>query len=433
MRTTKQRPRRRAKSVPARVEQFFADLGPGLITGAADDDPSGISTYSVTGASFGYAPLWIAPFSFPLMVSVQLMCARLGMVTGRGLAGVVRVRYPRWVLWGACALLVVANVINIGADLGGMAEATELVTGIDHRVLIPLYGLLIVLLLFFSSYRQIARVFKWLTLVLFAYVGSGILANPEWGTALRATVIPHVEWSARYFSVLVGVLGTTISPYLFFWQASVEVEEDRAIGRRTLRQRQGSTPAELRRSFIDVATGMFFSNFIMYFIILTTAATLHANGQTQISTAREAAEALRPLAGPAAYWLFTLGLLGTGMLGVPVLLGSCAYTIAEAFAWRGSLEDQPNSARRFYAVVVVAMGVGLLLDVIGINAVAMLFWSAVVNGVLAPPLIVLVLLLTSDRAVMGTRTNPPLLRWVGWITAVTMAVAAGAMIVTALF
>jgi Mn2+/Fe2+ NRAMP family transporter len=210
---------------------------------------------------------------------------------------VVRVRYPRWVLWGACALLIVANVINIGADLGGMAEATDLVTGVDHRVLIPLYGVLIILLLFFSSYRHIARTFKWLTLVLFAYVGSGVLANPAWGTALRATVIPHVEWSARYFSVLVGVLGTTISPYLFFWQASVEVEEDRVIGRRTLRQRQGATPAELRRSFIDVATGMFFSNFIMYFIILTTAATLHAHGQTQISTAREAAEALRPPAG----------------------------------------------------------------------------------------------------------------------------------------
>jgi NRAMP (natural resistance-associated macrophage protein)-like metal ion transporter len=413
------------------VEQFFADLGPGLITGAADDDPSGISTYSVTGASFGYAPLWIAPFSFPLMVSVQLMCARLGMVTGRGLAGVVRGRYPRWVLWGACALLIVANVINIGADLAGMAEATELVTGFDHRVLIPLYGVLIVLLLF-SSYRQIARIFKWLTLVLFAYVGSAVLAHPAWGTALRATVIPHVEWSARYFSVLVGVLGTTISPYLFFWRASVEVEEDRAIGRRTLRQRHGATQAELRRSFIDVVIGMFFSNFIMYFIILTTAATLHAHRHTQISTAREAAEALRPLAGPAAYWLFTLGLIGTGMLGVPVLAGSCAYTITEAFAWRGSLEDKPNSARRFYAVVTVAMVVGLLLDVIGIKAVAMLFWSAVVNGVLAPPLIVLVLLLTSDRGVMGARTNPPLLRWLGWITAVTMAVAAVAMFVTVL-
>src|SRR5512135_2215644 len=353
MRATKQRPRRHTASVPTRVEHFFAELGPGLVTGAADDDPSGISTYSVTGAAFGYAPLWIAPFSFPLMVSVQLMCARLGMVTGKGLAGVVRARYPRSVLWGACALLIVANVVNIGADLGGMAEATELVTGLNHRVLIPVYGVLIVLLLFFSSYRQIARTFKWLTLVLFAYVGAGILAHPAWETALRATFIPHVRWSAQYFSVLVGVLGTTISPYLFFWQASVEVEEDRAIGRRTLRQRQGSTDKELRRSFIDVVIGMFFSNFVMYFIILTTAATLHANGQTDIQTAREAAEALRPLAGNGAYVLFTLGLIGTGILAVPVLAGSAAYAVTEAAAWRGTLEDRPPLSRKFYAMIVI--------------------------------------------------------------------------------
>jgi Mn2+/Fe2+ NRAMP family transporter len=345
---------------------------------------------------------------------------------------VVRAHYPRSVLWGACSLLVVANVVNIGADLGGMAEATELVTGLNHRVLMPVYALLIVLLLFFSSYRQIARTFKWFTLVLFAYVGAGFMAHPAWDTALRATFIPHMEWSARYCAVLVGILGTTISPYLFFWQASVEVEEDRAIGRRTLRQRQGATGAELRRSFIDVVVGMFFSNFIMYFIILTTAATLHEHGHTQISTAREAAEALRPFAGAAAYWLFTLGLIGTGMLGVPVLAGSCAYAIAEGAAWRGSLEDKPNTARRFYAVVAIAMLVGLLLDVAGFNAVAMLFWSAVVNGVLAPPLIVLVLLLTSDREVMGKRANPPLLRWVGWATAATMTAAAVAMVVTAL-
>jgi NRAMP (natural resistance-associated macrophage protein)-like metal ion transporter len=424
------RPRKTA-SAPARVEQFFAGLGPGLITGAADDDPSGISTYSVTGASFGYAPLWVAVASFPLMVSVQLMCARLGMVTGKGLAGVIRSRYSRWVLWGACSLLVVANVINIGADLAGMAEATELVTGLSHRALIPSYGVVIVLLLFFSSYRHIARVFKWLTLVLFAYVGAGILAHPAWGTVLRATFVPHIEWSARYFSVLVGVLGTTISPYLFFWQAAEEVEEERAIGRGTERQRRGATQKELRRSFIDVLVGMFFSNVVMYFVILTTAATLHRSGQTNITTAREAAEALRPLAGPAAYWLFTLGLVGTGMLGVPVLAGSCAYTIAEASRWRGSLEDRPNSARRFYAVVAIAVLVGLLLNIVGLNAVAMLFWSAVVNGVLAPPLVVVVLLLTSSRAVMGTRANPPLLRWLGWTTAAAMSAAAVAMIVTA--
>lgn len=423
---------RKTAGAPARVERFFAELGPGLITGAADDDPSGISTYSVTGASFGYAPLWIAVSSFPLMVSVQLMCARLGMVTGKGLAGAIRSRYSRWVLWGACSLLVVANVINIGADLAGMAEATGLVTGLSPRALIPSYGVVIVLLLFYSSYKQIVRVFKWLTLVLFAYVGAGILAHPAWGTVLRATVIPHIEWSARYFSVLVGVLGTTISPYLFFWQAAEEVEEERAIGRRTERQRQGATNKELRRSFVDVLVGMLFSNVVMYFVILTTAATLHRTGQTNITTARQAAEALRPLAGPAAYWLFTLGLVGTGMLGVPVLAGSCAYTIAEASRWRGSLEDTPTSARRFYAVVAIAVIVGLLLDVAGFNAVAMLFWSAVVNGVLAPPLIVLVLLLTSSRAVMGARVNPPLLRWVGWATAATMSAAAVAMIVTAL-
>ena len=290
---------------------------------------------------------------------------------------------------------------------------------------------LVLLLLFFSSYRHIARVFKWLTLVLFAYVGAGFLAHPAWGTVLRATVIPHIEWSARYFAVLVGVLGTTMSPYLFFWQAAEEVEEERAIGRGTERQRRGATGKELRRSFIDVLVGTFFSNVVMYFVILTTAATLHQSGQTNITTAREAAEALRPLAGPAAYWLFTLGLVGTGMLGVPVLAGSCAYTIAEASRWRGSLEDTPNSARRFYAVVPIAVLVGLLLKIVGINAVAMLFWSAVVNGVLAPPLVVLVLLLTSSRAVMGTRANPPLLRWLGWATAATMSAAAVAMVVTA--
>lgn len=426
------RPRKSA-SAPARVERFFAGLGPGLITGAADDDPSGISTYSVTGASFGYAPLWIAVASFPLMVSVQLMCARLGMVTGKGLAGAIRSRYSRWVLWGACTLLVVANVTNIGADLAGMAEATELVTGLDHRALIPGYGVLLVLLLFFSSYRHIARIFKWLTLVLFAYVGAGFLAHPAWGTVLRATFVPHIEWSARYFSVLVGVLGTTISPYLFFWQAAEEVEEERAIGRGTERQRRGATGQELRHSLVDVLVGMFFSNIVMYFVILTTAATLHQSGQTNITTAREAAEALRPLAGPAAYWLFTLGLVGTGMLGVPVLAGSCAYTIAEASRWRGSLEDKPTSARRFYAVVAIAVMLGLLLDVVGLNAVAMLFWSAVVNGVLAPPLIVLVLLLTSSRAVMGRRANPPLLRWLGWATAATMGGAAIAMAAAAWF
>lgn len=414
----------------SRFRRFFSDLGPGLITGAADDDPSGISTYSVTGAAFGYAPLWTALFSFPLMTAVQMMCARLGMVTGRGLAGVVRLRYPRWVLWGACALLVVANVVNIGADLGGMAKVTELVTGVSSMVWTPLYTLLIGALLFWSNYRFIARIFKWLTLVLFAYVIAAFLAKPDWGQVLRSTLIPHLEWSSAYWATLVGILGTTISPYLFFWQASQEVEEEIAIGRASVEQREGATRRELRKSRKDVITGMFFSNLVMYFIILTTAATLHAHGHTTINTAKEAAEALRPLAGDSAYWLFSLGLIGAGMLGVPVLAGSCAYAVAEAAGWTGSLEHRPSLSQQFYAVIAVAMGVGLALDFAGFDAVKMLFWSAVVNGVLAPPLVVLVLLLTRNKDVMGEHTNSRLVSGLGWMCAAVMTIAAVLMFAT---
>src|SRR5215208_6838795 len=389
---------RRGESAPAhapgpreRVHRFFSSLGPGVITGAADDDPSGISTYSVAGAAFGYAPLWTALFSFPLMAAVQLMCARLGLVTGRGLAGVVRRRYPRWVLWGACALLVAANVVNIGADLGGMAEATELVTGVSSLVWTPLYAGLIVSLLFWSSYLHIVRVFKWLTLVLFAYVLTAFLSRPDWYAVLRSTFVPRVEWSSDYLATFVGILGTTISPYLFFWQAAQEVEEERAQGRRSVARRKGATAEELRRARTDVLTGMFFSNLVMYFIIR---------------------------------------LVGTGMLGVPVLAGSCAYALSEAAAWRGSLEDRPRLARKFYAVVAASMALGLALDFLGLDAVKMLFWSAVTNGVLAPPLIVLVVLLTNDPKVMGGHANPPLLRLLGWATAALMAAAAVAMFMT---
>ena len=412
------------------VRQFFANLGPGLITGAADDDPSGISTYSVTGASFGYMPLWTALFSFPLMAAVQLMCARLGLVTGRGLAGVVRRYYSGWVLWSACALLIVANVFNIGADLGGMAEATEMMTGIESYYWTPLYTVLIISLLFFSSYRHIARIFKWLTIVLFAYIAAAFLARPDWRAVLIATVVPRVEWSSAFLATFVGLLGTTISPYLFFWQASQEVEDDRAQGKRTVKQREGATVKELRVARTDVFTGMFFSNLVMYFIILTTAATLHAHGQTNIQTAREAAEALRPLAGSAAYLLFTVGLIGTGMLAVPVLAGSAAYAVAEAAAWRGTLEDRPLLSRKFYALIAGAMLLGLALDFTGFNAVKMLFYSAVLNGVLAPPLIVLVVLLTSNSKIMGIRVSSRPLRYLGWATAAIMTAAVVGMFAT---
>ena len=409
------------------IRRFFSELGPGLITGAADDDPSGIATYSVAGASLGYGPLWTALFAFPLMFALQLMCARLGMVTGRGLAAVARRRYPRWVLWGACLLLVVANTINIGADLAGMADATRLVLGVKAVWCIAAYVALLVALLFFTSYRTVARIFKWLTAVLFAYVITAFIAHPDWPRVLRATFIPDIRFTRDYLSVFVAILGTSISPYLFFWQAAEEVEEERAVGRVTAAQRLGATDSELRQSRNDVAAGMFYSNLVMYFIILTTAATLHAHGVTQIETSSQAAGALRPLAGNGAYWLYTLGLIGTGMLGVPVLAGSSAYAISEAMAWGASLDRPPRAAPKFYAVLAAALAIGVVLDYSGMNAVKMLFWSAVCNGLLAPPLIVLIVLLTSDPRVMADRVNPPWLRWLGWITAGVMSVAAVAM------
>ena len=411
------------------VRRFFAELGPGLITGAADDDPSGISTYSVTGASFGFAQLWTVFFAFPLMIAVQIMCARLGLVSGQGLAGVLRRRYPKWVLLSACILLTVANTVNIGADLGGMAEAMEMMTGLPSIVWLPLFAGLIVVLLIWSSYRHMARVFKWLTLVLFAYVAAAFMAHPNWNRVLRATFVPHVEWTPRYIATFVAILGTTISPYLFFWQAAQEVEEERARGRKTVHSRRGATDEELRAARTDVLTGMIFAAVVMYFIILTTGATLYEQGHRDIETARQAAEALRPLAGNTAYLLFTIGLVGTGMLGIPALAGSAACAVAEAMHWRGSLNDRPRVARKFYGVLAASVALGLAMNLLNVNAVKMLFYAAVINGVLAPPLIVLVTMLTSDKKVMGDRINPPLLKWLGWATAFVMAAATIAMIV----
>jgi len=407
----------------ARLRHFFRELGPGLITGAADDDPSGISTYSIAGASFGYGLLWTALFSFPLMTAVQLMCARLGMVTGQGLASVVRQRYSRRVLWFTCALLVVANTVNIGADLGGMAEVLQMTTGINAFFWLPFISILIIALLVWLSYRRIARIFKWLTLTLFAYVIAALLARPQWHDVIRATFLPHLEVNASYLATILGVLGTTISPYLFFWQAAQEVEEERSLGRLTIHTRRGATDQELRAARTDVVTGMALSNAVMYFIILATGATLYASGHHDIENARQAAEALRPLAGDGAYVLFALGLIGTGMLGIPVLAGSAAYGVTEGLHWRGSLNDRPKRAIKFYAVLGIAVLLGLLLNYLRLDAVRMLFWAAVLNGILAPPLIGLVTKLSSDKTVMGSRTNPTILTIMGWTTTAVMGAA----------
>lgn len=412
------------------ARRFLDGLGPGLIAGAADDDPSGISTYSTAGAAFGFATLWTAVFSFPLMAAVQFMCARIGMVSGRGLASVLRKFYPRPLLLFALVLLLVANTVNIAADLGGMADVTALLVGTDSLWYEPAYTAVILGVLVFGSYRTIVRIFKWLTLVLFAYVITAFLARPDWSEVLRDTFVPRLVFSREFLMTLVAIFGTTISPYLFFWQAAQAVEVDRVAGKTTTLQRMGSTPEELRAARTDVVTGMFFSNFVMYFIILTTGATLHLHGQHDIATAVQAAEALRPLAGNSASMLFAFGLIGTGLLGVPVLAGSVAYAVAEAGGWQMGMDEKPVHAKEFYAVLGIAMLAGMAMDFAQLDAIKMLFWSAVLNGVLAPPLIVIILMVCNNRKVMMEHVNGVWLNLLGGITAVVMTAAAGGMIWT---
>ena len=410
--------------------RYFKLLGPGLVTGAADDDPSGITTYSVAGAALGIGLLWTAIATFPLMAAVQLVCARIGLVTGRGLAGAIRRHYPRSFLYAACLLLLVANVFNISADLGGMAESAAMLTGIPSLVFVPVFGLSILAVTTYTSYATFAKGLKWLSAVLFAYIIAAFLAGPDWRSVILASVLPTVRWDPVSITTLVGILGTTISPYLFFWQASQEVEEEKARGRRTLAQRRGATEHELRDARLDVNTGMFFSNLVMYFIILATASTLYRAGQRDIQTARQAAEALRPLAGDTAYLLFALGLIGTGLLAVPVLAGSASFAVAELFGWRAGLDFPPRRARRFYLVFAGAMVVGMLLDIFDTNPIRMLFLSAVLNGVLAPPLLVLVMLVGNNRSIMGEHTNGFWLNLFGWTATVLMTAAAVAFFAT---
>lgn len=412
---------------------FFRKLGPGLITGAADDDPSGISTYSTAGAAYGFGFLWTALFSLPLMIAVQLMCARIGIVSGRGLASVLRHYYSRKLLWFACTLVVIANTVNIAADLGGMAAAGQLLTGLPSIWFIPVFTFGIIGTLIFASYRTLARIFKWLTLVLFAYVAAAFLARPDWGEVLRATFTPRIVLDKDYLMTLVGILGTTISPYLFFWQAAEEVEEEKAEGKKTVGRRMGASVEELRAARNDVFFGMSVSVIVFYFIILTTGATLFVSGQRDVQTAQQAAEALRPLAGNAASLLFAIGLIGTGLLGVPVLAGSAAYAVVEAGAWRGGMDEKPRKAKRFYAIIAASMIVGMAVDYAGLDAIKMLFWSAVLNGVLAPPLIVIILFICNNKKVMGADSNGKWLNALGTIAALVMSLAAAAMLWTWVF
>jgi NRAMP (natural resistance-associated macrophage protein)-like metal ion transporter len=406
-------------------------LGPGLITGASDDDPSGIGTYAVAGAALGYAPLWTALVTFPLMASVQYICAKVGLVSGRGLGGVLRQHYPRALLYPVVLALLVANTINAGVDLGAIAAALNLFIPVPVALLVVPVTLIILAVQIWGSYRLITRTFKWLTLALFAYIGAAFFARPDWSAVLRGTFVPDVRLDATYLATLVAILGTTISPYLFFWQASLEVEEEKARGRKKLWQRRSATDAELRYAAWDVNIGMFFSNVVMYFIILATAATLHEHaGQTEIRSAADAAEALRPLAGDWARLLFCLGLVGSGFLAVPVLTGSSAYALCEACHWRHGLDHKPHKAWAFYAVIVGSTLIGMLINFLNINPVDALFWTAVLNGFLAPPLLLVIMLVANNRGIMGRRVNGLGTNLLGWATTVLMFAAALGLVLT---
>jgi NRAMP (natural resistance-associated macrophage protein)-like metal ion transporter len=423
----------KARKKPLRIAQEYASiLGPGLTTGAADDDPSGIATYSQTGAQYGFQLLWLAPFSWPLMSVVQEMCARIGLVTGEGLAANIRRHFPAWVLHLTTALLFLANTLNLGADLGAMAKATQLLLPwFPFAVLVALFTGVILLLQIFTTYARYARYLKYSTLALLAYVATAFTIHLDWGQVLSNTFVPHLAFTQDQFFLVCAILGTTISPYLFFWQTSQEVEEEILKGKETLAERRKTTPpSDLRRMRIDTWLGMAFSNVIMFFIIATCAATLGAHGVKNIETADQAASALRPLAGDVAYFLFALGIIGTGMLAVPVLAGSVSYAISESFRWKTGLYRKFRKAYAFYGIITAAMAVGLAMNFVGIDPIKALIYSALANGLVAPVVLVLIVLLSSNRKVMGKRVNHPVATGIGWLTIGLMTLAGFAVLLS---
>ncbi len=408
---------------------LLKSLGPGIITGAADDDPSGIATYSIAGAQLGTKLLWTALLTWPLMAAVQFMCARIGMVTGQGLSASLKQKFPRWLLYTFILALLAANTINIAADLAGMADAAEVLSGVNSRWFVILFAVAISWATVRLRYHQIANVLKWLVLVLFAYPITAFVVGADWGRVARDTLVPSMPHSRMEWSVLVAILGTTISPYLFFWQTSEEVEEEKEAGQITLSERRGATLQELQLRRLDVGIGTFFSNVVMFFIILTTAIALHSHGITNIETSRQAAEALQPLAGKFAAALFTVGIVGVGFLAIPTLAGSAAYAFAETLGWRQGMDKKMKQARAFYSLILLSTAIGVGINFSGINPVKALYWTAVINGLLAPFLLVAILVVAADKELM--RGQPSSL--IGWsivaITTLAMFAAGAAMFV----
>lgn len=408
-----------------RAKAFWRDLGPGLTTGASDDDPSGIATYSQTGAGHGFGLLWLSLWTFPLMSVVQEMCARIGLVTGRGLAGNIRIHFSRRILRIATLLLFAANAFNIGADLGAMAKGVQLLQPkFQFWWLVVGFALLSLFMQVFTPYAKYAKWLKWLALVLFSYVISSLLADINWGQALHSTLLPQFHFSKDTLLLICAILGTTISPYLFFWQTSQEVEEEIEAGKTTLAERRAPTPPEaIKKMRIDVWSGMLISNVVMFFIIAACGGILYPHGSTEITSAAQAAEALRPFAGNATYFLFAVGIVGTGLLAIPVLAGSSSYAIAESLRWKSGLHRNLRQAYAFYGVIMLSMMVGLGLNFVGIDPIKALIYSAVANGVVAPLILFFIVRLSSDRKVMGHWVNRPFTTAIGWITTVLMTIA----------
>ncbi len=406
-------------------------LGPGLITGASDDDPSGIATYAQAGAAFGYALSWTLLLTYPLMCAIQMISAEVGRVTGRGLAANMRRSYPAPMLCALVSLLVVANVINIGADLGAMGAALELILPGPRWLYVAAFAILVVLLEVFMRYASYVSVLRWLTLSLFAYVATVFVVGVPWRTVAFYLVVPHVEWTTAYFTIVVAIFGTTISPYLFFWQASEEAEEvkdDPAA--QPILEAPDQAPRQLQRIELDTMVGMGVSNLVALFIVLTTAATLNAHGVTNIETSADAAKALRPIAGNFAFAVFALGIVGTGLLAVPVLAGSVAYALGETLGWNIGLDERPAGAPAFYWTIAGAIFLGALLNFTSLDPIKALIFSAVVNGVVAVPVMAMIMHMASQRRVMGEFALHPLLKSLGWIATAVMAAAAVGMFAT---
>jgi NRAMP (natural resistance-associated macrophage protein)-like metal ion transporter len=416
-----------------KARDYWYMLGPGLTTGASDDDPSGIATYSQTGAQYGLGLLWMAAWSFPLMAVVQEMCARIGLVTGRGLAGNIRAHFGKKVLFVSTFFLFAANTFNIGADIGAIASGTQLLRGsLNFSLLVVGYTILIMLLQIFTPYVRYARYLKWLALVLFAYILSAFLAHPNWHTVAKYAVVPHVTFSKQELLIICASLGTTITPYLFFWQTSQEVEEEIAAGQTTIKSRTGSTPEDMKKMRIDVWSGMFLSNAVMFFIIAACASVLFTHGITNINTAAQAAQALKPFAGSQAELLFAFGILGVGLLAIPVLAGSSAYAISESLGKRQGLNNKLRQGYAFYGVIIISMLVGLGLNFVGLNPIKALIYSAVLNGIVAPIIIVQIVLIARNKKLMGEWVTGKLSSSIGWVTVLLMT-ASGLAAIYALF